>query len=61
VLVFFVARGDVQAVRPADEVDPAYGAALRAAVRAGVEVLAVRAHFTRDGRVRRGPRLEVVL
>jgi len=27
----------------------------------GEQVLAVRAHFTRDGRVRRGPRLEVVL
>jgi sugar fermentation stimulation protein A len=30
-------------VEPADDVDPHYGAALREAARAGVEVLAVRA------------------
>ena len=60
VLVFFVARSDVSAVRPADEIDAAYGAALRRAVEAGVEVLAVRGRFTRRG-VERGPFLEVVL
>ena len=43
VLLFLVSRGDVSRVRPADEVDPAYGAALRAAAGAGVEVLAHRA------------------
>ena len=32
VLFFLVSRGDVASVRPADEIDPAYGAALRAAV-----------------------------
>ena len=60
VLLFFVARSDVEAVRPADEIDPAYGAALRRAVDAGVEVMAVRARFTRRG-VWRGPLLDVVL
>jgi sugar fermentation stimulation protein A len=60
ILLFFVARGDVRAVRPADEVDPAYGAALRRAAAAGVEVLAVQARFGRDG-VRRGPMLDVFL
>ena len=43
VLFFLVSRGDVASVRPADAIDPAYGAALRAAVRAGVEVMAYRA------------------
>lgn len=60
VLLFFVARGDVTAVRPADEIDPAYGDALRRAVDAGVEALAVRAHFGPRG-VRRGPLLDVIL
>lgn len=60
VLVYFVARADVAAVRPADEIDPAYGRALRRAVRAGVEVVAVQARFTRRG-VRRGPELEVIV
>ncbi len=39
-LLFCVQRDDVHAVRPADEIDPDYGAALRAAMRAGVEVYA---------------------
>jgi len=60
VLLFFVARGDARAVRPADEIDPAYGAALRRAVARGVEVHAVRAHFSPHG-VRRGPFLDVIL
>ena len=60
VLVYFVARADVSAVRPADEIDPAYGRALRRAVRAGVEVVAVQARFTRRG-VRKGPELEVIV
>ena len=59
VLCYFVARADVEAVRPAVEIDPAYAQALRDAVRAGVEVIAVRAHFTRRGVVR-GPLLPVV-
>jgi sugar fermentation stimulation protein A len=49
VQLYFVQRGDVQAVRPADDIDPAYGAALRSAVAAGVEVLAVQASITKRG------------
>lgn len=41
VLVFCVQRGDVGEVRPADHIDPAYGHALREALVAGVEVLAL--------------------
>ncbi len=40
-LCFCVQRADVDSVRPADEIDPAYGAALRRAVDAGVEVYAL--------------------
>ena len=40
VLLFCVQRADVREVRPADEIDPAYGRALRAARAAGVEVMA---------------------
>ena len=39
VVVYTVQRSDTHAFRPADEIDPAYGEALRAAVAAGVEVL----------------------
>lgn len=46
VLLFFVARGDVEVVRPADDIDPAYGSALRAAVAAGVEAFALGARVT---------------
>ena len=45
-LLFVVQRGDCAAVEPADEVDPRWAAALRAAVRAGVEVLALRARVS---------------
>ncbi len=45
-LVFCVQRGDVNEVRPADEIDPRYGRALRAAIAAGVEVHALRAQPT---------------
>ena len=41
-LVFCVLHTGIHSVRPADEVDPAYGAALRNAVAAGVQVLALR-------------------
>lgn len=37
-LVFVVQRDDADSVAPADDIDPAYGAALRGAVAAGVEV-----------------------
>jgi sugar fermentation stimulation protein A len=39
-LLFCVQRADVEAVAPADDIDPAYGAALREAAATGVEVLA---------------------
>ena len=45
-MLFMVQRGDVDAVRPADEIDPAYGRALRAAADAGVDVMAWRAEVT---------------
>jgi sugar fermentation stimulation protein A len=60
VLLFFVGRGDVSGVRLAEEIDPVYAAATRAAARSGVEILAVRAHFGPRG-VRRGPQLDVSL
>ena len=41
VLVFCVQRADVDEVRPADHIDPAYGRQLRAALACGVEVLAL--------------------
>jgi sugar fermentation stimulation protein A len=40
VIFFCVQRGDVHTVRPADEIDTAYGQALRAALAGGVEALA---------------------
>jgi sugar fermentation stimulation protein A len=45
---FFVSRDDVRSFAPADEIDPAYCAALRAAAAAGVEVLAYAARVTPD-------------
>jgi len=42
VLCFCVQRDDVDVVRPADDIDPEYGRALRIAVASGVEVLAYR-------------------
>lgn len=49
VLCFCIQRGDAQALRPADEIDPAYGEALREAARAGVELLAYRARVGLEG------------
>jgi sugar fermentation stimulation protein A len=49
VLLYFVARADVRCVRPADEIDPAYGDALRRAAAAGVEIRAIGARFDRRG------------
>ena len=45
VLVFCVQRGDVDEVRPADHIDPAYGRPLREALASGVEVLALGARI----------------
>jgi sugar fermentation stimulation protein A len=42
-VVFLVHRGDAERFAPADAIDPAYGAALREAARAGVAVLPYRA------------------
>jgi len=46
VIFFCVQRGDVERVRPADEIDPVYGKTLRQAIAAGVEALAYRARVT---------------
>jgi len=43
VLLFIVQRADCTSVEPADDIDPDYGRALRQAVGAGVEVIAMRA------------------
>lgn len=43
VVLFCVQRGDALALRAADEIDPAYGRALRAALHRGVEAYAYRA------------------
>lgn len=45
-LLFVVQRADCESVETADEIDPAYGQALRRAARAGVRVLAVGARVT---------------
>jgi sugar fermentation stimulation protein A len=45
--LFVVQRGDGESVSPADAIDPAYGALLREAAQAGVELLAYRAVVTR--------------
>ncbi len=57
---FFVSRSDVDAFRPADAIDPAYGQALRAAAAAGVEILAHSARVRAD-RIDLGPPLDVQL
>jgi sugar fermentation stimulation protein A len=59
-MLFLAQRADVDEVRPADEIDPAYGRALRAAADAGVDVLAYRAQVTPQEIVVDG-RVEVVL
>jgi sugar fermentation stimulation protein A len=46
VLVFCAQRGDVNEVRPADAIDPEYGATLRQALDAGVEAIAYRAEVS---------------
>jgi sugar fermentation stimulation protein A len=56
VLLYVVQRADCESVEPADDIDPAYGQALREAASAGVETLAVRARVTA-----RGIRLETSL
>ncbi len=48
-LVFCVQREDVREVRPADQIDPVYGRALREAMAAGVEVVALGAAVSPTG------------
>jgi sugar fermentation stimulation protein A len=45
IILFFVGRSDCTRFRPADTVDPAYGAALRRAIHAGVEAIAWQVRF----------------
>jgi sugar fermentation stimulation protein A len=49
VLLFVVLRGDAEVVAPADSVDPEYGAELRRAAAAGVELMAWRGEVTVEG------------
>lgn len=46
VLLYCVNLTGIEAVRPADDIDPAYGRALREALEAGVEILAYGANVT---------------
>ncbi|SER32181.1 MULTISPECIES: DNA/RNA nuclease SfsA [Pseudomonas] len=46
VLLYCVNLTGIEAVRPADDIDPAYGRALREALEAGVEILAYGADIT---------------
>jgi sugar fermentation stimulation protein A len=48
VMFFHVSRADAQRFAPADAIDPAYGAALRAAAAGGVEILAWAARVAPD-------------
>ena len=49
VMFYFIQRMDAEAFRPADDIDPAYGKALRQAVEAGVEILAYDVHIDLQG------------
>lgn len=60
VMFFLLSRGGLSGVRPADEIDPAYGALLREAAAAGVELVAYRADFP-PGAVVVGPKVPVLL
>ena len=55
VLLYAVQRGDVRCVRPADAIDPTYGAALREAAAAGVELLAYRVRLSEEAIALRDP------
>lgn len=59
-LLFCASRTGTRVVRPADEIDPAYGVALRRAARAGVEILAYGCEIDLAG-IRLGPRVDVDL
>lgn len=49
VILYCIQREDAESMRPADDIDPAYGEALRRAVAGGVEALALRASITLEG------------
>ena len=46
VMLYIIQRDDVSALRPCDEIDPAYGKGLRDAAAAGVEILAYTCHVS---------------
>lgn len=48
-MFYLVNRPDARVFSPADSIDPAYGSALRQAVRAGVQAVAVRVAFSPAG------------
>ena len=54
-LLFVVQRCDCESVEPAEDIDPAYARALRAAARRGVEVHALRTRVTPTGIRYEGP------
>jgi sugar fermentation stimulation protein A len=56
-IVFVAQRGDIESVAPEDDVDPEFGAAIRAAARADVMILACALEIAREGaaRARRVP------
>lgn len=53
-LAFCVLRNGIARVRPADEIDPAYGAALRRAAAVGVQVVAIACRISPAGLVPTG-------
>ena len=55
VLCYCVQRGDVMAVRPADEIDAVYGKTLREAQQNGVEIIAYQAEVAPTGIALRRP------
>jgi len=59
-MLFFVGRNDCRRLRPADEIDPDYGATLRRVVDQGVEAMAYRLRLSPGG-IALGPRLPLVL
>jgi sugar fermentation stimulation protein A len=59
-IVFVAQRGDIESVAPEDDVDPAFGAALRHAASAGVKVLACALQIGPEGATR-ARRVAVVL
>jgi sugar fermentation stimulation protein A len=51
-ICFVAQRGDVESVRPEDEIDPAFGVSIRAAARAGVLLIACALDITPNGAAR---------